>query len=61
MGVTVDMVSPADILGCKVGSLPMTDLGLLLGSTFKAHSIWGSKVEKVENAILIQGRKSDLD
>ena len=49
MGVTVDMVSPADILGCKVGSLPMTDLGLLLGSTFKAHSICGSKVEKVEN------------
>lgn len=49
MGVIVDMSSPADILGCKVGSFPMTDLGLLLGSIFKAHSICGSKVEKVEN------------
>lgn len=52
MGVVADMVSPADILGCKVGSLPMTDLGLLLGSTFKARSIWGSKVEKVGKCLV---------
>lgn len=36
------------ILRCKVAHLPMTYLGLSLGSTFKAKAGWTGVLEKME-------------
>lgn len=38
----------ASILGCRVSSLSMKYLGLPLGASFKAKSIWDDIIEKVE-------------
>jgi len=38
----------AGILGCGVASLPLKYLGLLLGASFKAKSIWEEVIEKIE-------------
>jgi hypothetical protein len=37
----------ASILGCKVSSLPMKYLGLPLGASFKAKSLWDDIIEKI--------------
>jgi hypothetical protein len=39
------------ILGCRVASLPITYLGLPLGASFKATSIWNGVIEKVERRL----------
>jgi hypothetical protein len=45
----VDIVDGlAGILGCGVASLPLKYLGLLLGASFKAKSIWEEVIEKIE-------------
>ena len=36
-----------DVLGCKLGLLPMRYLGLPLGAKFKEKSIWNPIMEKV--------------
>jgi hypothetical protein len=36
------------ILGCRIGSLPMTYLGMPLGASFKSIFIWNGVIEKVE-------------
>jgi hypothetical protein len=41
----------ADIMGCGVSSLPMKYLGLPLGASFKAKSIWNEVVEKIERRL----------
>ncbi|XP_028099815.1 uncharacterized protein LOC114299299 [Camellia sinensis] len=41
----------AVILGCKVATLPMTYLGLLLGATFKATGVWDRVVERVQRCL----------
>jgi hypothetical protein len=41
----------AHILGRRVASLPMTYLGLPLGVSFKATSIWNGVIEKVEDRL----------
>jgi hypothetical protein len=50
--VPIDKVSNVDelasILGCRVSSLPMKYLGLPLGASFKAKSIWDGIIEKME-------------
>jgi hypothetical protein len=38
----------AAILGCKVSKLPMTYLGLPLGSRFKEKTVWNGILEKME-------------
>jgi hypothetical protein len=38
----------AQLLGCRVASLPMTYLGLPLGASYKAISIWNGVIEKME-------------
>jgi hypothetical protein len=44
----VDIVDGlAGILGCGVASLPLKYLGLLLGASFKAKSIWEEVIEKI--------------
>ena len=41
----------ADILCCRIGELPMTYLGMPLGSNFKSLSIWNPIIEKMEKRL----------
>ena len=41
----------ANILSCKVGSLPMKYLGMPLGTSFKTASIWNPILEKMEKKL----------
>lgn len=41
----------ADIHGCKIGSLPMTYLGMPLGASFKEKSVWLPIMEKMERQL----------
>ena len=41
----------ANILHCRVGSLPMKYLGMPLGTSFKAASIWNPILEKMEKKL----------
>ena len=41
----------ADILCCQIGSLPMSCLGMPLGSSFKSTSIWNPIIEKMERRL----------
>jgi hypothetical protein len=36
------------VLGCGVSSLPLKYVGLLLGASFKAKSIWDGVIDKIE-------------
>jgi hypothetical protein len=51
IGEVGDVESFAHILSCRIGSLPMTYLGLPLGASFKSHSIWNGVIEKVERKL----------
>ena len=41
----------ADILGCQIGSLPMTYLGMPLGASHKSPTIWNPILEKIERKL----------
>ena len=41
----------ANILQCRVGSLPMKYLGMSLGTSFKTSSIWNPILEKMEKKL----------
>uniref|UniRef100_A0A2N9HPD9 Reverse transcriptase zinc-binding domain-containing protein n=1 Tax=Fagus sylvatica TaxID=28930 RepID=A0A2N9HPD9_FAGSY len=41
----------ADILCCRIGQLPLNYLGMPLGSSFKALSIWNPIIEKMERRL----------
>ena len=41
----------AGILGCGVSSLPLKYLGLPLGASYKATSIWDGVFEKIERRL----------
>ena len=41
----------ANILHCRVGSLPMKYLGMPLGTSFKTASIWNPILEKMEKKL----------
>ena len=41
----------ANIIQCRVGSLPMTYLGMPLGTSFKTASIWNPILEKIERKL----------
>ena len=38
----------AEILGCRIGSLPMTYLGLPLGASQKSSIVWNPILERIE-------------
>ena len=38
----------AEILGCRIGTLPMTHLGMPLGASHKSPTIWNPILEKIE-------------
>ena len=42
----------ANILCCRVGSLPMKYLGMPLGTLYKTASIWNPILEKMEKKLL---------
>ena len=41
----------AEILGCRVGSLPMTYLDMLLGASHKSLTVWNPILEKFERKL----------
>lgn len=47
MGVISDIDRMARILGCKIGSLPSTYLGLPLGATHKSKVVWEPVSERI--------------
>ena len=48
IGEVVDMHALAEILGCRVGELPMSYLGMPLGASYNSPSIWNLILEKFE-------------
>jgi hypothetical protein len=51
IGKVEDVESLAYILGCRIGSLPMTYLGMPLGASFNSISICNGVIEKVERRL----------
>jgi hypothetical protein len=51
IGEVTNLSSLADILSCRIGTLPMTYLGMPLGSSFKALGVWNPIIEKVERRL----------
>ena len=51
MGEVNNMPQLADILCCRVGVLPMTYLGMPLGASFKASSVWNPILEKIKRKL----------
>ena len=41
----------AKILGCRIGTLPMTYLGMLLGASYKSPTIWNLILERIERKL----------
>jgi hypothetical protein len=51
ISVVEDVEGLANLLGCRVASLPMTYLGLPLGASYKSTSIWNGVIEKMEGRL----------
>ncbi len=41
----------SSILGCGVSSLPLKYLGLSLGASYRAKSIWNGVIKKIERRL----------
>ena len=41
----------AEILGCRIGTLPMTYLGMPLGASYKSPTIWNPILERIEQKL----------
>ncbi|KAK9993732.1 hypothetical protein SO802_023435 [Lithocarpus litseifolius] len=51
IGEVVDVHVLAEILGCRVGSLPMSYLGMPLGASHNSPSIWNPILEKIKQKL----------
>uniref|UniRef100_A0A2N9IM47 Reverse transcriptase zinc-binding domain-containing protein n=1 Tax=Fagus sylvatica TaxID=28930 RepID=A0A2N9IM47_FAGSY len=51
VGVVDCTQSLADLLCCRVGTLPMLYLGMPLGAKYKALNVWNSVLEKIERRL----------
>ena len=51
VGEVKNLVALASILQCRVGSLPMKYLGMLLGTSFKTTLIWNPILKKMEKKL----------
>ncbi len=51
IGEVTNLSYLADILSCHIDRLPMTYLGMPLGSSFKALGVWNPIIEKVERRL----------
>lgn len=49
MGNVCNVRGLANILGCAISSLPMKYLGLPLGASFRAKTIWDGVLEKIKH------------
>jgi hypothetical protein len=52
IGEVEDVEGLANLLGCRVASLPMTYLGLPLGASYKSTSIWNGVIKKMERRLV---------
>ena len=52
IGEVNDVHALAKILGCRVGALLMTYLGMPLGASHKSPSIWNPILEKIERKLV---------
>ena len=43
-----DLSAMAELLYCRIGSLPLQYLGMPLGASYKALEIWNPIIEKIE-------------
>jgi hypothetical protein len=63
-GNVINVEGLVSIFGCKVSSLPMKYLGLPLGASFEANSIWDNIIEKttsfgwMKEDVLVKGWES---
>jgi hypothetical protein len=51
VGIVENVDGLAGILDCRVSSLPLKYLGLSLGASFKANSIWDRIIEKIDHRL----------
>ena len=51
VGEVSNVTQLADILCCRIGVLPLMYLGLPLGVSFKASSVWNPILEKIERRL----------
>lgn len=51
VGQVRDLDSLAWILGCKIGTLPSSHLGIPLGAPFKSKQIWNPVLERIEGRL----------
>ena len=51
IGEVDDVHALIEILGCRVGTLPMSYLGMPLGASHKSLSIWSPILEKIERTL----------
>ena len=51
IGEVVNVHVLVEILGCRVGTLPMSHLGMLLGASHNSPSIWNPILEKIERKL----------
>jgi hypothetical protein len=51
VGHVPNLVDLAAIMGCKIAQLPMSYLGMPLGTKFKSKSIWDPILEKMERKL----------
>ncbi|XP_040998879.1 uncharacterized protein LOC121244742 [Juglans microcarpa x Juglans regia] len=56
VGLVNNLNKVAAILGCKVSSLPVKYLGLLLGASHKSKAMWDGIVEKIERKLEVWKR-----
>ena len=51
IGEVNNMQALAEFLGCRIGALPMTYLGMPLGASHKSPSIWNPILEKIKRKL----------
>ena len=51
IGEVHNVYALAEILGCRIRSLPMTYLGMPLGASHKSPSIWNPILENIERKL----------
>jgi hypothetical protein len=51
VGVVAGLHELAELLSCRIGSLPLQYLGIPLGASYKALGIWNPIIEKIERRL----------
>jgi hypothetical protein len=51
VGNVADANGLAGIMGCRASSLPLKYLGLSLGASYRAKSIWNGVIKKIERRL----------